>query len=405
KVNAANFWLLKGNYMLNIGNFNQAAEFANLTIELAEQESSSVTLVKGYYLAAEAYLRTGDLKLVENKLDEAAQLAEQINVKPEMANIYKLLGVHYIEGNQPQKAQFYYQKAREIYEEIGDSFGLSSVLTNLSIFGYRQQNYQLASSYLQDALQISKQTGDKAGRVRTLTNLSMVSSTFGYYQQAIEHASEALAISESIQSSLGIWYNLLHLLEANTYLGRKVQSETYRGRLMTVFDSLESSVAKIHTLADIGYFLEVENSLQLAYDYLISAYDLIENLDHSPEELEVRLNLAHVAHLNGDHRAARKWFEPVIEGLKNDEHQLGELTRPIYANWVIYVLGNKNNPELALNNLKIGYLEIQKQVSQVSDQKHIQKFISRIPTYQKIVQTYAQLFPNDFELASPIVQI
>ena len=394
KIDSAPIWFRKASYMLKIGNFGDAIEFAQSTIDLAKQENNQLIIVKGHYLAAEALIRTGEHAAVEAQLDQAVKLAKQINAQPEMAKTYALLGVHYIENNQPEKANHYYQLARKIYERIGDNFGLSSVLSNLSIFGYRQQNHALATQYLHDALRINKQTGDKAGMVRTLTNLAMISAAFGYYQQALSYSSEALVISESIQSSLGIWYNLLHLLEATTYLGMKTQAETYRGRLMQSFDELESPILQLQTLSDIGYFLIVENNINLAKQYLLSAFELLTESKNKSEELEIRLNLAYADHLDGNSSASFQWFMPIVHLIKQEETLIDSLSRPIYAHWVIYLLSHQQFPDLALKHLKLGYSEIQKQVSQMVDDQQVERFIQSVPTYQMIFSAHKLQFQD-----------
>jgi ATP/maltotriose-dependent transcriptional regulator MalT len=145
-----------------------------------------------------------------------------------------------------------------------------------------------------------------------------------------------------------------------------------------------------HTLHVYAETLIALNHLNLAKEKMQSALTLRRELNQESHHfLPPLLGLAYIAHLQGNHDAARRDLKEVMDQLAT--HTLNGLGDPFGFYWLCYKLLNYYQDARANTLIEDAYQQLQLQGDSIPDEISREAFFQHVPENHFIIQKYKQL--------------
>jgi predicted ATPase/class 3 adenylate cyclase len=253
--------MLRGDYVLNTGDFQKSILYAVQALDLALSAGEPEITMGARLIASGAYWRLGKFDEAMHQAQEGFSLAGQLARPSEQGNALNLMGLIALEQREPATARGYFEQAlaiartssdralegkslnnlgnsagfiegdyaaaREDYEqtysichERGDRPAEGIALGNLGWTAGMQGDFAAARSYQEQALSIAREIGDPYLEAHTLINLSAVAGVQGDVLTALRCADQAGKLTVKMGDRSGEAWALLnkghaHLLEKN----------------------------------------------------------------------------------------------------------------------------------------------------------------------------------------------
>jgi tetratricopeptide (TPR) repeat protein len=147
--------LWSGYYYLHLGNFDQAIDYFNQSLQIMKALKIETLLIHPLSALSQAYLYIGELDKAQNYLKLAIPICEHTGANQELAYALKVMGLIYHTKKDFQKASEYYKKCKALYEKFYEA-EKSSVLFSLLKLSLDDRNLIEANVYLEDLESLSQ---------------------------------------------------------------------------------------------------------------------------------------------------------------------------------------------------------------------------------------------------------
>ena len=283
---------LLGNYFLYLGNYRQAIDFYQKSLEIAREINDRTgegvvlgNLGNAYYnlgeyqrtlafhrqsleIAREIGNRTGEgialgnLGLAYQNLGEYQQAIafheQSLEIRREIGNrraqgsALGNLGIVYQDLGEYRRAIFYHEQYLEIAREIGDRRGEGNALGNLGIAYKQLGECRRAIAFYEQALVISREIGDRRGEGNAFGNLGIAHKELGEYRRAITFFEQALAISREIGDRRGEGSDLGNLGIAHQELGEYRRAIAFYEQALAISREIGDRMGEGSDLGNLG---------------------------------------------------------------------------------------------------------------------------------------------------------
>ena len=266
----------------------------------------------GYFLSSE------NPNEAINYLNEAITLADKINSRWSKADAIFNKGValwHLGDINQSDKL---YEEAIKIYEEFNDSLSLIKVFNSQAINHQMKGNVDLAFETFLRSLDYAKKIGDNVTILNTLLNIGVMYDNNGDYENCLKYYLEGLTYAENsdkatlalLQSYIAeVYLSLKNIEKAEKYLEQAIQNsrsvndsksliwaysilgniqldknnyqaaEKYFTESLLLARKTEYKLEIIHALSDLGKYYNRTNNVSESEKSLTEAFNLAKELN------------------------------------------------------------------------------------------------------------------------------
>jgi tetratricopeptide (TPR) repeat protein len=380
KINKNYFINALGLVNLSKGNYDEALESFERSLELVEDIGFIAEKIALLFNIGEAYRKKGDLKnAFKSSIDAAALITEKT---PNLLKftVFNNLGILYRDKGDMSNAVKNIESALGITEKTGDLFRKSLCLNNIAGIKLSQGLLNPALNHALEALKIDEQLGNLDSMSNTLNTVGNIFRAAGQYSQALKYFEKAyqtaiktkdLNIQALVLNSIGVIYfqtgksemafeKYNDALEINKKIGNLSRQATnlnnigmyYRSKRLfnEAIESFNQSISlteKIGEKPNLGVRYGNKASIYEArreFDKAFDNYKKALSIEQALENLEgVAKQLTNIGGILGD-------LGRYEESIKNYEQALN----------IMEELGNKPDIANLLNNLGVIYYKYTK---------------------------------------------
>ena len=219
-----------GNVLTDVGNYNQARKFYEVSIEKAQN-------IQDIRMEAIAGAQIGYLALAQNNFTDAVQryqealtIFHQLDEPPMEAITWHQLGMVFEELHQWESAEQAYRKSCQINEVLNNLTGAAKTWNQLAFISHNTGKIKEAEEWYRKAINAGRLIDDVIGVSIRLNNLANLLQQFGdRLNEAQSLAEEALALMKTINpSAVEIWMTYNVLAEISDKQGNPAKAKEYR---------------------------------------------------------------------------------------------------------------------------------------------------------------------------------
>lgn len=195
-----------GDINLTMGNVENAKDYFDKSIKLAEDIKDKKLLMHGFYNMGIFHSRQSRFELAQGFFRKSIALCNKKVDKKEHAMILNSLGDIYFRLSDYEKALKFFEFAKKLAQKTNDKTNISLVMTSIgNVYKYRG-DYERALSCFNDSLLIFEEIGYKTGIAIARENMSIIYLNQGDYNKAIECSMINMKISKDTgdRSGFGI---------------------------------------------------------------------------------------------------------------------------------------------------------------------------------------------------------
>ena len=217
----ARVYMLRAEYVVNTGDFQQAITYAGQAVDLAKRAGDEEVTLGAYLILPVAFLRQGKFDEAMGKAMEAFRLAQGYARSSEQGNALNLMGLIALEQKEPVTARRYFEQALAIARESSEHALEAKSLNNLgNSAGFIEGDYAAARDYYEQAYSIVQERGDRPAEGIALANLGWTAGMQGDFASARSYQDKALAIAREIGDPYQEAYTLINLSAVAANPGR-----------------------------------------------------------------------------------------------------------------------------------------------------------------------------------------
>ncbi len=219
-------------------NFEKSIEYANQSLQLAEQISYKRGIIHAYYtMGVINYIKGNYVQgLIQSK--KSLTLAEELKDQQGIADAYINIGnITMAQGSYPEALKYYFTSLK-ISEKIGYKMGVVYNYTNLGILYSTKNNYPEALKYFFASLKIKKEIGDRLNMANDYQNIASIYANQGNNADAIKYYTEATKID--LETGNKIWESYDYGNVGDIYFKQGLYSEALKNYFVALKMAKES---------------------------------------------------------------------------------------------------------------------------------------------------------------------
>ncbi|MBV6405957.1 MAG: hypothetical protein GFGODING_02742 [Flavobacteriales bacterium] len=223
---------------LELWQFDLAQAHADSALRMATDAEGSPQRIRAHRLLGEVGLRTGDLDVAVDRIEEALTLAIRTgDVDEEMAARMRLAYAHYV-GHQTSVTYTHLDTCETHYRTTGDAAGLAAVYNRRAIAMAEDDgldSIELARMVMDTALYWGRLSGDSSELCRIHINMALISMNMTDLAPASAHTDTAEHLARALRDS----FLLVHAHEN-------------KAQLLTHLNRPEAALPECRVLLDYG---------------------------------------------------------------------------------------------------------------------------------------------------------
>jgi tetratricopeptide (TPR) repeat protein len=289
------------------GDFDRAAEKAELAVSLGEAAGATVELGPAYRLLSVTYHARGNLNKAMEYNRQNIENSEKTSDLVGLAKGYLNQGVYAFEMDDWELAHESYLQAHDLLERIGEEFELARVRCNLGDLYFHSGEIEEGLDYAQRSLDAFTKIDSVPGRIIAGAVLAILLWRRGDLEQARAQLLEAKTLAEGavvFKPTVGRWLTQVHLTA-----GDIAEAEAELRELESLdTDMLADDAEPIQRLA--GQVLVARGERDEGIRVLQESLERLEQNDMRYQAACTHLTLARVqAHIEGRETKAREHAE------------------------------------------------------------------------------------------------
>lgn len=313
-----------GNYYRDVGNYDSAFHFYNLSIPMLEAGSNTGYLSTAYKNLGRLYETRADWDNALNYLEKAQTLRETAQDSLGIMDSRHTLGLYYLNRGDFAKAIFYFESLKNIADRINSEEGQLNYYLAMGELNTRQGKFSNALSYLLTTLEILEKKEDTSVQklIRCYLDIGHVYHSQGYYARALEYHLKGLRLAEEG----GFKPEQARALQQLSWLAKDQRqfdyAEQHANRAKELYEESgnERGVAGIYNILGLIQLLKGNNDLSIQYHE--QAYEIRKRLNYKTGMAASLFNMALAYEALGKLQRALDLY---LESLKLEEENKYEL--------------------------------------------------------------------------------
>ena len=298
---------------LNANNREEALEYAEKAIKLAEELSYSNGKAKSFNLIAKYHFNKSDYAEALANYKESLIIYKELGEKKQISQSFHKIGLVYrFQGNYP-KAIEYYQKSLKINQELGYRIGIAKSLNNIGVVYKIQGDYLKALEYYQKSLKIKQELGYRKGISGSLNNIGVVYKIQGDYLKALEYYHKALKITKELGDKKGISGCLNNIGVIYYNQANYPKALEYYQKSLKIKEDLEDIKSISSTLNNIGEVFKSQGDYDKALEYYQKSLKISEEHGDKINISSTLSNIGEVFKSQGDYDKVLEYYQKSLK--------------------------------------------------------------------------------------------
>ncbi len=298
-----NLHLLARQYQY-LSNYELAMQYANQSLDLANELNYSKGVSQAYNIIGQVNLRQGNFETSHRNIQASLEITERTGDKKGSGLCYVSLGnLEQYKGN-PQEALKYYLKALEIMLEFGDKSQEAGLYGNIGVSYQDLGNSPEALSNYMKSLSLYNELGDKRGAATALGNLSRIQTSRGNYPQALEYHLASVKLFEELGNKNGMATAYLNIAVIYSRLNNKPEQLNYLMAALRVFEEIGSKQGIARANSSIGNLYQSQDNFEDAVKYQLKSLAIYEEISDKSGIATAHVNISAVKNRQGKYSEA-----------------------------------------------------------------------------------------------------
>ena len=300
------------------GNFKQAIEYLELSLNIAKELGDRDAEGEAYFNLGNAYDSMGNFKEAAEYDKLSLDIAKELGDKDREGQAYCNLGcVHQGLGNFKQAVE-YHKLSLDIAKELGDRDVEGKNFGNLGNAYHSMGNFKQAVEHYKLSLNIAKELGDRDGEGKSYGNLGRTYQGLGNFKQAAEYHKLSINIAKEVgnRGVEGTAYG--NLGNAYRLLGNFKQAAEYNKLSLNIAKELGQRDLEGNAYSCLGCVYGSMGDFKQAAEYHKLGLNIAKELGDRDGEGRSIIQLGYVFFILGD-------FEQTIEYTKQGLGILSEI--------------------------------------------------------------------------------
>ncbi len=343
----------------NQGDFENALENYRVSLKVRLELGDKKAIASSYNNIGNIYMDKGDYPKAVEAFLVALKINEELGDKKGLSNSYNNIGIIYKKQENYKKALENYLQSLKLREELGDEKLMADVYNNIGFIYVMQGDYEKALDSQLKALKVRLESNDKRGMSDSYGNIGTIymyiadsaattkSNAISMYDKALENHFKALAIRKEIETKLG-------------------QADSYN---------------------NIGTVYLKQNKLEMAYDFLIKALVIFEEIKYKDGIMETYTALSEVLDKKGEYKQSLYYYK--LYSVMKDSLLNAESNKQIAEMNIRYDTERKDK-ELIKKDFEIGQQKAEAEKQQTQRKVFIVGFIFVLIVLCVIYYSYRQ---------------
>ena len=309
--------------LLDLISYNYSGKDPNIGIEYAikaKKLSESIKWERGQALAYNE-MAINQTALSENDaaIDNyfrALRIFRKIKNQNGEASVLSNISLIYKSKGDYINALRYAINALKIYEKTQNHNSKAITLENIGTIHLENKDYEKSLFYYNLSREHYLKVNDSNGLARNHLNTAIVLDNFGRYEEALKSHFESLKINESLGRTSSIQLNLanigivyLHLKsfdKALEYQNRALEMSTKMGNMHSI--AIDKGNIGETYLTRYKHLSRKKSDLNMAIEYLKSGFEMCEELNFAPPQIEFGFHLVEALELAAQYKNAIEIF-------------------------------------------------------------------------------------------------
>jgi signal transduction histidine kinase len=294
---------------LQESDFKESLQYAEQSLQLAEQLKFKKGISSAYNSIAVAYNVHGDLSKCLEFHKKALELRLQIGSSAEISTSNNNLGNAYSDLGDFDKSLEYYEIARAIDEKSNDKKSLTFVYNNIGVAYTQKGELKKAIDFIYKSLRLKEELGNIKGAANSANNIAVIYKMQGDFKEALNYNNKALAFRMQLKDSLGIGYSYFNLGVVYRNLNDLVSAETNYLKALAIFNRIghKKGIASVNN--NLGVIYKTNKQLDKAMAAYSIALSMFEEIQDKNGLAIAYSSIASVYGAKGNTREADKYFE------------------------------------------------------------------------------------------------
>jgi len=255
-----------GNASFLLGDYFNAQESLNRSMEIATRLDHQRLLVDLYDVLGTFYSSTGDYPKALKYFKSAFQIILQIDFSEERSSIIRKIGNIYFQYGETQKALDFYLIALETSRKGNDQEGLSMAYNNIGRIYTEQGKHTEALEYFNKALKIKMKGGSELSISNTLLNIGRTYERMKNLSMAEKYYRQAIGIRSRLENLEGVANAQQYLSRIYLQTFRAQQGEKLLKNSLFIADSLGLSSLKVSGYQQLAEYYTKSNRYKEALE-------------------------------------------------------------------------------------------------------------------------------------------
>lgn len=382
--------LRQAGFAFDLGEFQEAQQFAESAIKIAESARALDIVANAYKTLPFALARQNQHQSAMQAAQTGIQLTQKIGDQLGEGQLYNDLGLILLEQKEPDQARDYFEKSLAIAQETGNRRLEAQVLNNLgSISGMVDNDYIAARKFFEQTLEIVREIGNRTGEGYALGNLGWAASIVGDFELARNYLIGRLTISRESGNRYLETYGMINLGAMMITQENYSEAFEYTEQSLLFARKLKDRSIEAWALTFLGFANLGLGNPDHAKEQFQTAYDIRLSLGQNTLALEPLAGLAQAELDRNEPAGALGHVQKILSHLEEGGNLEGtEEPLRIYLTVTLTLIANLD--PRADQVLADAHSLLMDQVGKIQEHTYKQMFIQNVPWRRKIEELWQQ---------------
>lgn len=288
KLAIAQTCLAKAYYIL--GNYSSALDWIERAEKYYLEKGDSLGISESYQVLGQIHTRIGDFKKALDFTQSAFAIVGKMGNKEKLSELVRETGNIYFYFGEKVIALDFYQKSLRISQEVKDNDGMGKAYNNMGRIYSELKRYDLALECLRKSLSLKSKNDDPLGYANTLLNIGTVFFNKHEVDQALSYFQEANQLFTNIKNPEGMANSLYYIGQTNFHKKRSAQALAVFEEALLIATETNSNTLLVNITRGLSEVYSERGDYRRAFDYY-NKYNTLRDTVFSEEKRKLLVEL------------------------------------------------------------------------------------------------------------------
>lgn len=309
----------EGGAFIKLGRVQEALELLSAVEQQVPKQVQAGVASSYYETLGKIYRELERYGSSINHYTKAIELAEQESDSLTLANLNNNISYAYLYSDNYEKALSYQLKAKEVYEKLDDDFRLSFVLNGIYLTLTDLKLYKQADPYIRKSLAIRKKIGKIGLLDIAYHNMGSNYESLGQPDSAIIYYQKSLELSRRLENPFDITQTLINIGDIYLYSGDHRNALLYYNEALEYNRITNRPISIAENLTKIAAVAIEQEDYKTAESFSRDALALLEEAGSLRRRTDVLLLLADIKMLQKKYAKAEAYIQEGLEVVEQSD--------------------------------------------------------------------------------------